>query len=251
MGPNYINPITPGTYFGPYYHIGDLLPGLTVPGDMDLFQVQMSLYGGQEYNISFPINYGKFFFDGASDIGIDTGLVLSSGRVLFLSVPVWWSNDPGTYPGIPVPAFYSSTGPNPGLSLLGTTFPPNVRNAQYADLVALNNGDSITDANVLDFDLVPKGDHIRLQYVFASEEYPENSCGLPNDVMGIFLSGPGIAGYENIALVPGSTAAVGRRSGGGVRSRIASQNTSPPTTANNPIASGTVTRDRLGTTVTH
>ena len=76
-------------------------------------------------------------------------------------------------------------------------------------MVALNNGDSIWDANVLEFDFVPKGNFISLDYVFASEEWPDYHCsGNGADVMGIFLSGPGIAGQKNIATLPGGNTPV-------------------------------------------
>lgn len=65
------------------------------------------------------------------------------------------------------------------------------------------------DAAYLEFDFIPIGDSIRMNYVFGSEEYNEYVCGTVNDVFGFFLSGPGISGpftngAINIALVPGS-----------------------------------------------
>ena len=69
------------------------------------------------------------------------------------------------------------------------------------------------DGAVLEFDLVPSGDEISFNYVFASEEYLEFVNAGYNDVFGFFLSGPGINGpymnnAENIALVPGSSTPV-------------------------------------------
>lgn len=65
------------------------------------------------------------------------------------------------------------------------------------------------DAAVLEFDFIPQGETVALTYVFASEEYNEYVCGSVNDVFGMFLSGPGIAGpFEgdaiNIARIPGT-----------------------------------------------
>lgn len=65
------------------------------------------------------------------------------------------------------------------------------------------------DACVLEFDLVPTGDSIQLQYVFGSEEYRYYVCSQFNDLFAIFVSGPGITGKRNIALVPGSNIPVG------------------------------------------
>ena len=69
------------------------------------------------------------------------------------------------------------------------------------------------DGAVLEFDLVPTGDEISFNYVFASEEYLEYVNAGYNDVFGFFLSGPGLNGpyannAVNIALVPGSSSVV-------------------------------------------
>ena len=80
----------------------------------------------------------------------------------------------------------------------------------------LNTLDGLThnDAAILEFDFIATGSYISLDYVFASEEYPEYSgafsCGEVSDVFGFFLSGPNIAGpfsngAENIALIPGTS----------------------------------------------
>lgn len=78
----------------------------------------------------------------------------------------------------------------------------------------LPNGTDSYDAAVLEFDFVPSGDFIDLEYVFASEEYPEYTCSAFTDLFGFFLSGPGINGpysndSKNIAKVPGQDTAVG------------------------------------------
>ncbi|MEM7038021.1 MAG: choice-of-anchor L domain-containing protein, partial [Bacteroidota bacterium] len=44
--------------------------------------------------------------------------------------------------------------------------------------------------------------------VFGSEEYDEYVCATFNDVFAFFISGPGIVGQQNIALVPGTTTPV-------------------------------------------
>lgn len=64
------------------------------------------------------------------------------------------------------------------------------------------------DACILEFDFVPATDSLVFNYVFGSEEYNE-FVGLGySDVFGFFISGPGINGYRNIALVPGTTTPV-------------------------------------------
>lgn len=77
-----------------------------------------------------------------------------------------------------------------------------------ADLA--NYIDSQWDICTVTFDVVPLGEDLNFNYVFASEEYPEYVCTAFNDAFGFFISGPGINGpfsnnAENIALVPDIT----------------------------------------------
>jgi gliding motility-associated-like protein len=72
-----------------------------------------------------------------------------------------------------------------------------------ADLEALA-GQSTHDACVLEFDVKATGDTLTFKYVFASDEYSEY-VGSINDIFAFFISGPGITGDLNIALVPGTT----------------------------------------------
>lgn len=79
--------------------------------------------------------------------------------------------------------------------------------------LALISGNTIHDASVLEFDIVPLCDTISIFYVFASEEYPDYVCANVNDAFGFFVSGPGIAGpfsngAVNIATVPGTNTQV-------------------------------------------
>jgi len=118
-------------------------------------------------------------FNGAnSNIGMNSGVILSSGDV---------NNAPG-------PNNTAGTGDNLGTG--GT--------AQMDGLAGVATQDAIT----LQFDFAVQSDFIQFQYIFASEEYPEyappNSSAF-NDVFAFFISGPGITGEENIALVPGTT----------------------------------------------
>ena len=86
-----------------------------------------------------------------------------------------------------------------------------------------NNGDpkltfisgyATRDACKLEFDIIPAGDSLRFKFTFASEEYDEYACTNFNDVFGFFISGPGIVGdpglpgFQNIALIPGTTTPV-------------------------------------------
>lgn len=71
------------------------------------------------------------------------------------------------------------------------------------------------DACILEMDVLAAADEISLEYIFGSDEYIGNANnGTPSDVMGIWVSGPGIIGdplYNNqelISLLPGTNTPV-------------------------------------------
>lgn len=81
------------------------------------------------------------------------------------------------------------------------------------DLDSILQTSTTNDKCVLEFDLIPIGDTISFNYIFASEEYPDFNCATFNDVFGFFISGPGINGpfsnnSKNIALIPGTNTPV-------------------------------------------
>ena len=68
----------------------------------------------------------------------------------------------------------------------------------------------LTNGAFIEFDFVATGDTLNFQYMFASEEYPDDFAGIFYDVFGFFISGPGFAGPfanggVNIATLPGTT----------------------------------------------
>ncbi len=93
------------------------------------------------------------------------------------------------------------------------TFSPNTSESASAsggpgyapleDLPDIFNG--TFNACVLEFDFVPLGNEVSLEYIFGSEEYPEWVGSSFADVMAIFIQG-GVEYPENtnIALVPGT-----------------------------------------------
>lgn len=76
--------------------------------------------------------------------------------------------------------------------------------AGYGQLTNLV-GTSTFNATILEFDFIPYSDTVKFEYVFASEEYPEFVGTQFNDVFAFFISGPGIGGTKNMALIPGTT----------------------------------------------
>lgn len=121
---------------------------------------------------------GSFTANG-TNLGITSGVILSTGNITDAIGP----NNIGSK-GI-------------DLMQLGDA---NLDNITYPDLTQ--------DAAVLEFDFVPTSDTVQFRYVFGSEEYLEFVNLGYNDVFAFFISGPGISGQQNIALVPGTSTPV-------------------------------------------
>ncbi len=92
-------------------------------------------------------------------------------------------------------------GPASGFSSTGLGQPGN------SQLNALINGTTF-DATVLEFDFSVASNTVQFKYVFASEEYNEYVNTPYNDVFAFYISGPGIVGQQNIALIPGTSTPV-------------------------------------------
>lgn len=124
-------------------------------------------------NVSYTgaTNQGGYFTGAGSAIGIDSGIILTSGNAT------------------------DAVGPN---SLDNTS--TNLGTSGDADLTSIV-GVSTNDANVLEFDFTTTTGDLFFKYVFASEEYNEY-VGNFNDPFAFLLDG------VNIAIVPGSTDAV-------------------------------------------
>ena len=119
----------------------------------------------------------------SSNLGIDSGIILTNGRAA-TSGSNYGANAP-QFTGVNNNASYNNGAPG---------------DAQLNSLA----GAQTQNACILEFDLVPKGDSIQFDYVFASEEYWKSTCASYNDAFAFFISGPGISGQQNIALVPGT-----------------------------------------------
>lgn len=101
-------------------------------------------------------------------------------------------------------------GPNNGdndvsAGIGGQTFSPGANDQSSLTTIVNSN---IFDVVVLEFDFKPVSSVVEFQYVFASDEYLEY-VGTPfNDVFAFFISGPGIPGQKNIALIPNTNVPV-------------------------------------------
>lgn len=74
--------------------------------------------------------------------------------------------------------------------------------AGYSPLTSMLGGATTYNSSVISFDVIPYGDTLKINYIFASEEYPEYVCSQYGDGFAIYISGPGIAGSQNIARLP-------------------------------------------------
>ncbi|MFT4759250.1 MAG: gliding motility-associated-like protein [Paraglaciecola sp.] len=169
--------------------------GATFPYTPENLIEQIFLGDGVEVtNITFdgdPAAVG-FFNHGLDEIGIQRGIIMSTGRACNQGL----------------------AGPF-GIDGVGNGFASSDMNSavQDADLSAIAVTSATNDVARYSITFIPTSDTLQFKYVFASEEYPEWACSNFNDVFGFFISGPGINGPlsnngENIALVPGTNTPV-------------------------------------------
>lgn len=123
-----------------------------------------------------------YFQRGTSDFPFESGIILTSGRAT------------------------DAIGPNGPTSSYG--------DATWTGEPMLNviSGYQTRNATVFEFDFIPYGNEIRFNYIFASNEYEDDSglgfeCSGFNDVFAFVISGPGITNDpgingKNIALLP-------------------------------------------------
>ncbi len=132
--------------------------------------------GVQVTNIQFngdPRAVG-YFSGGTQALGIDRGIMLTSGLAVAAS-------DDG---------MIQASNPNAG----GMNEP---------SLLPIATG-QLNNVAVYTITFIPNSDTLRFRYSFASEEYPEYACTNFNDVFGFFIQGPGYPVFTNIAKVPGT-----------------------------------------------
>ena len=119
-----------------------------------------------------------YFTNGQTDIGIERGIIMSTG----LATTAATANDAG-----------GTSGNTSGTSI----------NDPFLSTITSD----IEDVTKYTIRFIPTSDTLRFRYTFASEEYPEFACSNFNDIFGFFVHGPGISGpfpnnAANIALVP-------------------------------------------------
>lgn len=153
---------------------------LTVSGGLTPQQLVQNVLLGSgitAFNITFtgdPVAIGTF--NGVnSNIGLDSGIIMTSGDIS------------------------QAAGAN---TLQGAGLANGAPGDADLDFI---NSTTTQNACVLEFDFVPASSNIKFNFVFGSEEYNEFVNSSFNDVFAFLLSGPGIIGQQNLALVPGTT----------------------------------------------
>ncbi len=74
------------------------------------------------------------------------------------------------------------------------------------DNLAINGQSTHNEAIIIiNFEVLEAIDGFSIPFQFASDEYNEYVCSGFNDVFSVFISGPGITGFQPISLIPGTT----------------------------------------------
>ncbi|KAF0202944.1 MAG: hypothetical protein FD170_1521 [Bacteroidetes bacterium] len=151
---------------------------ITISNNPDTLVADFIEYGVTVSNVTYTgagISLGNFTCDSMNVIGMQNGIILSSGNVMSAASNANYTASTST-----------GGGSDPDLYQLA--------------------GETIGDAAVLEFDLIPDNNFLAFNFVFGSEEYHEYVGSPFNDVFGFFITGPNPAGPDydqtNIALIP-------------------------------------------------
>lgn len=125
---------------------------------------------------------------GANGLGIDSGVVLTTGDARFIGSSAAFEGDAANQTGT-----YTAG--------VGNALTPNTSGGQA--LLSSLTTEPTFNASVLSFSFVPQYARLSLRFVFASEDYNDLvNSGFPTDVFGVFVNG------VNQALLPGTQLAI-------------------------------------------
>ncbi|PCI25599.1 MAG: hypothetical protein COB67_10620, partial [SAR324 cluster bacterium] len=146
-----------------------------------------NLLAGPEINVFNAVLFdtthnqsGTFQYIGNDLAGINSGIILATGDINY-------ALGPNTAGGTSGPANYSIPYNDSLLSALADTI--------------------IYDYVTLEFEFEAPSDVVEFNYIFLSEEYNASNT-LFNDAFAFTISGPGIVGEENIAILPNTGAPI-------------------------------------------
>jgi gliding motility-associated-like protein len=146
-------------------------------------------------NITASGQNGQYgFFNGTnSNIGLDSGVVMSSGNISSIQPP-----------GMGTITSTQATTPAGIVNDL-----KSVANSAFKMLNQPYTVSTVWDMTVIEFDFIPNGDSLKFNYVFASNEYLTFVNSQYNDVFGFFIYGPGITPTDNVNNATGNLGADG------------------------------------------
>jgi hypothetical protein len=135
----------------------------------------------------------SFSASGATNLGIGSGLYLTSGSYL--------QNDPLGFGG----GQDGPLGPSSNFQSVICNTPGD----PYLDAIS---GNTTFDAAILEFDFIPQSDTVKFRYTFGSEEYNDfvsSGPGGVNDAFAFVLTGVStVLPPTNLALIPGTATPV-------------------------------------------
>ncbi|ETX03510.1 MAG: hypothetical protein ETSY2_33260 [Candidatus Entotheonella gemina] len=129
-------------------------------------------------------------------VGIDTGVFLTTGAVNTIA-----PDRANITPGINDNA---TLGPN---TAGGISFSHPGPPYSDPDLTSIDT-QATRDAMIVEFNVVPQQNVLKIAFVFGSDEYPEYVCTIFNDAFGFFVTGDFGSGTDttrNLAVVPGTS----------------------------------------------
>lgn len=132
-----------------------------------------------------------YFEDGKSRLGMKKGLLMTTGGITGLCGKNTKTNMSN----------YTHRTADPNYRAIGTQ--PTFTCGDLEKLI--DKGQKTFDAVVIEMDIVPTADSLSFNYVFGSEEYDEFVGSGYNDVFAFFISGKGVEGQVNMAVVPGTS----------------------------------------------
>ena len=156
-------------------------PEMIVDTDANQSEIVESVISGQTLISLVEVDcangtVGTFQVTDDTDLGMDKGLVLSSGSVMDINQPA--VNFAGN-------AFCGLNCSDDDLNTLSTLY---------------GNGQQAQDACIVEMDILAASPELTFEYVFGSEEYPDFIAPNTtfNDIFAFLVSGPGIVGDPNI-----------------------------------------------------
>ncbi|RMH20298.1 MAG: hypothetical protein D6698_04435, partial [Gammaproteobacteria bacterium] len=153
-------------------------------------EIVQSVVSGQTLITITDINcpngaVGTFLAGDNTDLGLEQGLLLSSGLAAEAANPA---------------TFFASEG-------FGAPGDPDLDYLSEQN----GNGSLSNDACVVEMDVFAATDELTFEYIFGSEEYPDFVESPFNDIFAFLVSGPGITGdpnignQQNVAVLPNGT----------------------------------------------